>query len=1031
MEATDFWKLLSASQLLPPAVLQQQYGLTADCRNATQVARFLVSKKLLTDWQANILLADRSGPFHFGNYTLFGQYKEQHKGQGEQGGLAGDFKARHRPTQHPVVLEFLPGQSPEDLIRWQRMEELVELLANMNSRHLVNVFESVVMPDYRFVVFEKPEGVVLTSLLKGSSRMQWKQACALFAQVAAGLDELHGQGLHHRRCWPAEIWLAKTGRCQLKIDLHSVAIADPNSDWSFSAGSQAASKEAEFVRHYQLPAGRPPEMNRGSSATDDLPDKADQDGSAGVQEDLFSLIAALGRVLKGQDLIDNQLSSAEQDKLLNQRLQELEERKIPESVIEILRRGLASDPLQKKSRFQTARELAEELAAIAEVQPADFAGQPPATLNAYRKALMPLNRGAQVDSFPELAGIAGTRSASEEFAKENAVNVSTDRLADPNSLPSGDRSAAVQQIARRKKSKRQQGFLSLVSSLLAFLLLLGAAGYYAATFQGPVASSDSAGATGISAGGQAPQNADAQDVRIVAEPELSAGGERLAELPNLPEVDRPTIWQKLIKDDRVSLWQSPTEGAPLVVDRFPPNPRILIDLRPAALLELEEGKRLLASVGPALMSVIRNWENRSGLTLPELSRLTVAFHQTDSEDYQPFMICQLSQKRSIEQLLAGWGQPQVVPGGADQRFFMATDQQWAYWMGPDQGEYEWFAMGAPELISAVAADPQGARVTGGMRQLINQSDRDRHFQLLFLRPALFNDQGMRWMGTGLQDLNRQLAVLIPDALQAGMISLHLDAGTYLEFQAVGSVEAKPRELQEQLVQRLREQRDLTIDLLAKIPGYPHWDRVRNRFNLMLVDLFRNLRWGIEYGEVVANAWLPPMAAHNLISAAELAVYFSAGGSAVNPAVAGGSATPQTWEQLLEMKRDLNVANPPDLNLLLTDLQNEIRDEFPDLPFSFRIRLMGSDLQLAGITQNQRPGELRIQQKTLGNILTDIMTSANPAKDISGPEDPRCQLVWVIADDPEQPGEKSVLITTRNAAAEKGYALPPAFQKREP
>ncbi len=88
---------------------------------------------------------------------------------------------------------------------------------------------------------------------------------------------------------------------------------------------------------------------------------------------------------------------------------------------------------------------------------------------------------------------------------------------------------------------------------------------------------------------------------------------------------------------------------------------------------------------------------------------------------------------------------------------------------------------------------------------------------------------------------------------------------------------------------------------------------------MLVDLFRSLRWGVEHGEVVANAWLPPMAAHNLMAATELGISFS-GEAPAGPMVQSSQPLPQTLEQLLEIKRDLEIANPPDLNLLLRDLQ---------------------------------------------------------------------------------------------------------------
>jgi hypothetical protein len=200
--------------------------------------------------------------------------------------------------------------------------------------------------------------------------------------------------------------------------------------------------------------------------------------------------------------------------------------------------------------------------------------------------------------------------------------------------------------------------------------------------------------------------------------------------------------------------------------------------------------------------------------------------------------------------------------------------------------------------------------------------------------------------------------------------------------------------------------------------------VRIRYGGMLTDFYKNLRWNVEHGQVVANCWLPPMAAHNLIAATEHVISFSAGtGGTTAPAYSG----PKTLEELLAMKRDLNIANPPDLNVLISDLQTEIKDDVGKLPFEFNIRLIGADLEKDGITKNQRPSELIIEQKSVSEILTSIMIAANPSKDITGASDPMCKLIWVVGDDPEKPGQKAILITTRTAAATKAYQLPPAFQ----
>jgi hypothetical protein len=52
--------------------------------------------------------------------------------------------------------------------------------------------------------------------------------------------------------------------------------------------------------------------------------------------------------------------------------------------------------------------------------------------------------------------------------------------------------------------------------------------------------------------------------------------------------------------------------------------------------------------------------------------------------------------------------------------------------------------------------------------------------------------------------------------------------------------------------------------------------------------------------------------------------------------------------------------------------------------------------------------------------------ANPDKTAAGPKDPKQSLIWVIVDDPANPGTPEIMITTRQAAQNKGYELPSEF-----
>jgi len=63
---------------------------------------------------------------------------------------------------------------------------------------------------------------------------------------------------------------------------------------------------------------------------------------------------------------------------------------------------------------------------------------------------------------------------------------------------------------------------------------------------------------------------------------------------------------------------------------------------------------------------------------------------------------------------------------------------------------------------------------------------------------------------------------------------------------------------------------------------------------------------------------------------------------------------------------------------------------------------------------------------VADILTALVRKANPITTVQDPSELDQKLIWVIGPDPDQPATKIVLITTRAAAAERNYVLPPPF-----
>lgn len=88
----------------------------------------------------------------------------------------------------------------------------------------------------------------------------------------------------------------------------------------------------------------------------------------------------------------------------------------------------------------------------------------------------------------------------------------------------------------------------------------------------------------------------------------------------------------------------------------------------------------------------------------------------------------------------------------------------------------------------------------------------------------------------------------------------------------------------------------------------------------------------------------------------------------------------------------------------------------------QVTINSKSLQMEGITVNQRIRSIKKAEKSVRDLLTDIVVAANPNRSATGPSDLRQTLVWVTADD-----GKSILITTRRAAMAAKMELPKAFQ----
>ncbi len=1148
MDLSRFWQTLLESELIAPQiVLQLQHASTAqrpktgDDPTPEGICAELVAKKLLSSFQAQVLLSGQSGPFHFGNYTISQPIPAN--------SYTTKFKARHRKTQHPVQLDFLPGEDQSDLILWQAIEIVAQKLESIESPHLLAVYDSVTLPEYRFIVRQRSIGSLMSQLSGRAWRLPLKDNCWLFAQLADAIEKLHIHDLVHGGLHPAAIWIAENGLVQTECNLiANLPTEIRQSMLAAQGGPNDAGKNNDQVHqnldanvnqgqrlrlaHYWLPGSLPPEFlptgtHQQTSADDQENQLSSQSPSKSSSKrpskslgnpqltgerdpaqaakiewtpaaDWFQfgvcLLQAIQKSAQVQvvDVAPETMSAERRSKLLSKLRSELPDD--ADRLLNLLNHLLDENPAVRQVAAGSARELLEHQSgrSVSKAKRLD-----PATLAPFKKTLQVfvITPDARSEDSPQSpstpsSNLAANPADGNASPQTNTVAATSDQSGSATTAEDFNQPVAIDLSAnsdsanaKRPLSKNSAYEIGVIAAAaLVFFSCLAVISWIA---------SKQTGSSFIGALEYDPAS-DPVGSTSSLETEQSELDAKLVRLANLPASQRPIMIQELIADDRKTLWESPTEGASLTDLNselsLPPAPKLIFVFRPHAMLADPECELLARSLGLDFTRLQQQWQEIAGVQWKDVDRLVVSMHSTPEQTYQTVLFFEIETGIDRDQLLLSWNRPIEKNDPAGRGSFLSADGRLAYRFLPvarggdnqailplpsdqlaiaanttpdantkstaDPDSIFRFAIGHPDLVDQISWSDRAEPLLGSLQTLLDRSDRDRHFNFIFLRPALFSEEGQDWMGERLSGFNRELSVLIPEEILAATISLHFDEGCYLEIKLVHSVNIKINELRELLEHRSRLVLDQLIELASAFPSHPHWNRLKARIGVMIADLFRNFRWGVEHSEMVGNGWLPPGAAHNLMAGADLALTLSSelpGGisttlsplslsrstnalaSNTSPAAGYDRPTvPMTLQDVLAIPRDLKVTNPPDLNLLLAELQAEINDEFPSLGGRFRIKLMGPDLQLEGITQNQRPGALDIDQQPLSSILTQIMISANPSKDISGPADPNCKLVWLIADDPNptdpnQAGQPIVLVTTRAAAQRQRYQLPPAFQ----
>ena len=181
------------------------------------LAEALVEAELLTNWQADKLLAGKHRGFILGKYKLLGQLGK--------GGMSTVYLAEHILMRARRAIKVLPRDRVKDSTYLERFELEARAAAKLDDPNIVRAYDIDHEGETHYIVMEYVEGQDLHQLVKAKGHLKYETAADYIAQVARGLDHAHEMGLVHRDIKPANCLLDNHGVVKL-LDMGLARIID-------------------------------------------------------------------------------------------------------------------------------------------------------------------------------------------------------------------------------------------------------------------------------------------------------------------------------------------------------------------------------------------------------------------------------------------------------------------------------------------------------------------------------------------------------------------------------------------------------------------------------------------------------------------------------------------------------------------------------------------------------------------------------------------------------------------------------------
>lgn len=273
---------------------------------------------------------------------ILGRYLLEH--ELERGGMSFVWLAADLKLQRSVAVKLLQttmGASYEARLRFEREAMAV---AQLQSPHVVQIFDYGVEHDAPIIVMERLYGEDLRTRLKREQRLPLDQVGKVVLETAKGLSEAHAAGIIHRDLKPGNIFFARTREDEV-VKLLDFGVAKMDGS---ALSSSPASGSLVGTPHYMSP-----EQARGSEDIDH-------------RSDLWSLGVIIYHALTGRLPYGGNNTADVLAKISTHRFAPPSAvcPDLPPELDEFMRYAMAREPNQ---RFNSAREMAAAFSRIVPV----------------------------------------------------------------------------------------------------------------------------------------------------------------------------------------------------------------------------------------------------------------------------------------------------------------------------------------------------------------------------------------------------------------------------------------------------------------------------------------------------------------------------------------------------------------------------------------------------------------------------------------------------------------------------------------